>query len=852
MALPLFPSSDSHNGEEVRLSGASGARIVQVALPLPLAEPLDYLVPPAMAPDAEAGRRVLVPLEARRLTGVVVAVRDAPSEGTPLGLRFVLRIVDREPVISAELLSVLRELAERLLCPLGIALAAALPPGGAPSSRSTLSLTARGREALLRGAVRGPAQAFLERLARAPRSAGRGAAVRSRQGQLALVRELERDGLVVRGRSEAASPLAPRAVRWIGLAPSVDTGAKAARLARAPKQAALLRHLEESGPVPLEGLSKHFPGARALVRVLAARGFLHEEERPAEAESLRSLLEATGKDHGAPPELTAAQATALLPIAQAVQHRRFERFLLHGVTGSGKTEIYLRAIAEALSTGRTALVLVPEITLTHQLLARLRDRFGDALAILHSGLRARERLAQWQRLRAGATPIALGARSALFAPLENLGVIVIDEEHDSAYKNEEGFHYHARELAAARARSAGCPVVLGSATPALESRFAAERGEITRLSLPHRIAGRPLPAVEIVDLAKERATMPRGRKLILSLPLRRALAETLADGGQALLLLNRRGFSTRIFCFECGHAERCKHCDISLVYHAAEHELRCHYCGYAIAPPEACAGCGSPDTALLGIGTERLEEEVRAQFPKARTARLDRDTARRRGTTETVLRDLRDGAVDVVVGTQMLAKGHDFPGVRLVGVVAADLALHLPDFRAAERTFQLLTQVAGRAGRGAMPGRVVIQSFVPDHYAIRPVREHDYEGFYASEIVHRAALGYPPCGRLAMAVVSGPDAGPAEEAAERLAQAARAALGSSGGQGASAPGEALEVLGPAPAPLSRLRDRYRFQLLLRSASDEAVLRAARSVLRESTKLPSSVRTTVDVDPMNML
>ncbi|HME72999.1 MAG TPA: primosomal protein N' [Myxococcota bacterium] len=852
MALPLFPPSDSQDAEDARLRGSSGTCIVQVALPLPLAEPLDYLVPPALAPDAEVGRRVLVPLEARRMTGVVVAVRDAPSEAARAGLRLVLRVVDHEPVISAELLSVLRELAERLLCPLGIALAAALPPGSAPSSRPTLSLTARGREALLRGAVRGPAEAFLERLARAPRSAGRGAAVRSREGQLALVRELERDGLIVRGRSEAASPLAPRTVRWIALAPGMDGGAQAAGLVRAPKQAALLRHLAESGAAPLEGLSRRFPGARALVRALAARGLLHEEERPAEAKTLHSLLEGTGKDQDEPPELTEAQAAALLPIAQAVHQRRFERFLLHGVTGSGKTEVYLRAIAEALSSGRTALVLVPEITLTHQLLARLRDRFGDALAILHSGLRARERLQQWQRLRAGATPIALGARSALFAPLENLGLIVIDEEHDSAYKNEEGFHYHARDLAAARARSAGCPVVLGSATPALESRFAAECGEITRLTLPHRIAGRPLPAVEIVDLAKERASAPRGRKLILSLPLRRALAETFADGGQAILLLNRRGFSTRIFCFECGHAERCKHCDISLVYHAAEHELRCHYCGYAIAPPEACTGCGAPDTALLGIGTERLEEEVRAQFPKARTARLDRDTARRRGTTEAVLRDLRDGAVDVVVGTQMLAKGHDFPGVRLVGVVAADLALHLPDFRAAERTFQLLTQVAGRAGRGAMPGRVLIQTFVPDHYAIRPVREHDYEGFYAEEIAHRRALGYPPCGRLAVAVVSGPAAGPTEEAAQRLAQAARAALVLSGSEAGATPGEALEVLGPAPAPLSRLRDRYRFQLLLRSASDDLLLRAARAVLRESTRLPSTVRTTVDVDPMNML
>jgi primosomal protein N' (replication factor Y) len=397
---------------------------------------------------------------------------------------------------------------------------------------------------------------------------------------------------------------------------------------------------------------------------------------------------------------------------------------------------------------------------------------------------------------------------------------------------------------------------LGSATPALETRFAAERGELRRLVLSERIGGRPLPAVEIVDLARARASAPRGRKLVLSLPLRRAMTEALAERGQVLLLLNRRGFSTRIFCFDCGHAERCAHCDISLVYHSGDHALRCHYCGHQIAPPDACTACGAPDTALLGVGTERLEEEVRARFPDARTARLDRDTARRRGSTEAVLRHLRDGTVDIVVGTQMLAKGHDFPGVRLVGVVAADIGLHLPDFRAAERTFQLLTQVAGRAGRGASPGRVVIQTFVPDHYAIQPVKEHDYERFYAEEIAHRAALGYPPCGRLAVALVSAVDAAAAEAGAQRLAEVARAThRADDAPAGADAPPTGpppFEVLGPAPAPLSRLRDRYRFHVLLRGASDDAVRHAARAVQREIAKLPAAVRASVDVSPMNML
>jgi primosomal protein N' (replication factor Y) len=525
-----------------------------------------------------------------------------------------------------------------------------------------------------------------------------------------------------------------------------------------------------------------------------------------------------------------------------VRARRAESFLLHGVTGSGKTEVYLHAVAEALASGRQALVLVPEITLTHQILARLRGRFGDALAVLHSGLSAGERLEQWQRLRAGATPIAVGARSALFAPLEQLGVIVIDEEHDAAYKNEEGFRYHARELASRRAAAASCPLVLGSATPSLESRFAADRGALRRLVLARRIGDRPLPAVEIVDMARERELAPRGRRVALSGALERALRETLAEGGQSILLLNRRGFSTQVLCYACGAAERCRHCDIALVYHATPQRLRCHYCDFQIAPPERCSQCGAPDTALLGTGTERLEEELRIRLPQARIARLDRDTAKQRGYTERVLRELRARRIDVLLGTQMVAKGHDFPGVKLVGVVLADVGLHLPDFRAAERTFQLLTQVAGRAGRDRAPGRVIVQTYAPGSPAIRPVRDHDYEAFYAEELGQRAALGYPPFGRLVQAVVSGGDATAALAAAQTLARAAAQASG---------PGEP-EVLGPAPAPIARLRGRHRFQLLLKGQDAGRLHAAARRIVAAAAALPRAIRTSVDAFPVNML
>jgi primosomal protein N' (replication factor Y) len=548
-----------------------------------------------------------------------------------------------------------------------------------------------------------------------------------------------------------------------------------------------------------------------------------------------------------PPPLTAEQAAACAAIGARVDAREAQTFLLHGVTGSGKTEVYLRAIDRALAQGRQALVLVPEITLTHQIIGRLRARFGDRLAVLHSGLRPAERTAEWERLRLGATPIAVGARSALFAPLHDLGVIVLDEEHDGAYKNEEGFRYHARTLAARRARAARCPLVLGSATPSLETRSAADRGELKRLVLAHRIGGRPLPAVELVDLAKERAALPRGRKLILTRVLARALGDTLAEGGQALLFLNRRGFSTQIHCFACGRVEHCPNCDIALVFHSAEGKLRCHYCDHELAPPDRCAGCGSDENALLGIGTERVEEDVRTRFPDARIARLDRDVAVRRGATASVLRGLRERKIDVVVGTQMLAKGHDFPGVRLVGVVNADIGLHLPDFRAAERTFQLLTQVAGRAGRGGAPGRVVVQTWVPDHYALRPVVQHDYESFYRDELAQRAALGYPPSGSLARALVSAPELADAEAAVQALASAGRAAVQRM--EDAVGP---LEILGPGPAPLARLRGRHRMQLLVKGRERAAVRNVAVEVARAAAALPRSVRAALDTDPYAML
>ena len=805
--------------------------MVRVALPVPVDELFDYTLSPGDAKLARPGCRVLVGFRGRLVPGVIVEC--APSPHYEGALQPVEKLIDTEPAVSSQLLRVLQEEAQEVLCPLGIALANALPAGSAPRITRVYALSSRGRAALESGAARGGNLAILEALRDRPLEASQLRARLSGPGDLReRLDALQRDGLV-QTSNEARAPTARTAYqRWLAPAPGIDTRASLAELARAPRQAELLRELLEGGERPIDELTTRF--APRLLRELVARGMARLEER----ETPRDVLGAAPKPMPE-LELTSDQAAALLPIEHAVAQSEARTFLLHGVTGSGKTEVYLRAVGAALERGRQALLLVPEITLTHQIVARVRGRFGDGLAVLHSGLRPGERLEQWQRLRAGATPIAVGARSALFAPLENLGVIVIDEEHDGAYKNEEGFLYHARQLAARRARHASCPLVLGSATPALETRFAADRGEVERLVLSHRIGRRPLPAVEIVDLTRERERDPKGRLPVLTRPLRRAIADALGEGGQVILFLNRRGFSTQVLCFDCGHAERCPRCDVALVYHADGQQLRCHYCEHKAPPPETCNGCGAPDTALLGLGTQRLEEEVRAVFPRARSARLDRDTAARRGYTQKVLEELRRGELDVLIGTQMVAKGHDFPGVRVVGVVAADVGLHMPDFRASERTFQLLTQVAGRAGREGAPGRVVVQTFLPHHYAIAPVRHHDYERFYAEELSHRASLGFPPFSSILHVLVSSENPEDAQQGAQSLAHAADSMLG------------ACERMGPAPAPLARLRGRHRVQMLVKGPA-AAVHEIARALQENARKLPEGVHAHLDAHPIQML
>jgi primosomal protein N' (replication factor Y) len=604
---------------------------------------------------------------------------------------------------------------------------------------------------------------------------------------------------------------------------------------------ALLARLCAARTLSPTALARATAGATARMAHLVERGLVEIVDRVAGPTKGRRKAEAP----------TASVVAAELPVLNPHQQAAFETleaalgkgysgFLLHGITGSGKTEVYLRLIAQARRQGKGALVLVPEIALTPQLAARFRARFGDDVAVLHSALPPAERMAAWRRLRSGEVGIAVGARSAVFAPVHALAVVVVDEEHDGSFKQEEGVRYHGRDLAVMRAHQAKAVVVLGSATPSLESFRNVLLGRFRRLLLPTRAnpaaASRPLPPVEIIDLRRHQM----GPDQLLTPPLAQAVADVLAAGEQSILFLNRRGFSTLMHCQACGEVVRCSSCSVSMTLHRGREKLICHYCGRAVAIPPHCPKCKKSALEGLGTGTERVESVVRALFPTARVARLDRDTTDgQRDRLEKLLARVHKREIDILVGTQMVTKGHDFGGVTLVGVLQPDQGMHLPDFRAAERTFQLLEQVAGRAGRGDRPGRIVVQTFCPEHPAIEFLRHHDYEGFVRDELARRESASYPPFSRMIALRLDGRHEASVRAAAVDAAARARAQAGT-----------AVLVLGPAEAPIPRLRGRSRYQIWL-CGTDRAKLVAVARAAAE-VPLPRDLRLAIDVDPQSVL
>ncbi|MEE9549238.1 MAG: primosomal protein N' [Candidatus Binatia bacterium] len=615
--------------------------------------------------------------------------------------------------------------------------------------------------------------------------------------------------------------------------------------------------VEKRGRVLIKTLSRLFSG-RGLYRALDRLVSIGAVEIKEKLKDRRHGEKDQGLERGprvgliAQPRftLTQEQEAALQAMGERLEKGGFETYLLYGVTGSGKTEVYLRAMEAVKEQQRRSLILVPEISLTPQLLDRLCGRFPDQVGVLHSGLTPTERWTQWWRIVRGEVVVVVGTRSAVFSPVPNLGLIIVDEEHDSSYKQEEGLRYHARDLAVVRGKILGCPVLLGSATPSVESFQNCRQGRYRLHELTERVENRSLPNVEAVDLrlkAREQRNnvIPSSsNNSLFSPPLREALQENRARGQQSLIFLNRRGFASFLQCSLCGFVWRCPHCSISLTFHRKERRVSCHHCGFLKPVGDLCPGCGQRTLAGIGYGTEKIEEELLRLFPGARIGRMDRDTTRKRGSQERLIRQWERGEIEILVGTQMITKGHDVAGVTLVGVILADLSLNLPDFRAAERTFQLLSQVAGRAGRGKEPGKVIIQTFLPEHYSFQFALAHDYPGFFAAEVEFRRALNYPPFSRLVHLRFEGPSLREVEQRAKFMGQRLRRHQEEWQGAGR------IEVLGPAPAPIEKLRSRYRWHILLKGRKGSPILELAKEARAIFPR--GGVRLYIDVDPYHML
>lgn len=755
-----------------------GGLFAEVAVPAPLTGALTYRVPPSLAEQLQPGSRVVVELGKRRLFAVVLALTTKAPS-----FKKTTKLKNILEVVDRE--PVVPEELLRFLIELGTYYFAPI------------------------GEVMKLAMPALER------------------------DDAERVGGEQEISTQGVHVLSGRKIRYARPTAQIEPPGS---LKGNPL--AVLSLLRSTGEMPVAKLAERWSNARSVVEKLTGLGLVEVEER----EAPRDPFFREGVARDAAPEPTDAQRDAMAAIDDALSRDASSSFLLHGVTGSGKTEVYLHAIATALTMGKGALMLVPEIALTPQLVSRFRARFGDEVAVLHSGLSRRDRHLMWQSLRQGKVQVAIGARSALFAPVPKLGLIIVDEEHDSSFKQEEGVRYHARDMALLRAHRAHAVCVLGSATPSLETEHLARTHKIVRLKLPVRARSTAvMPQVFTVDLRRT-GPGPSGDPRI-SLPLHRKIVEVLGRGEQVILFLNRRGFAPSVICDACGTVATCPLCSVALTYHRGQKLVRCHYCDFQRRFGGQCASCGSDRVELEGLGTERLEETVKKAFPDARVARLDRDVASG-NKAEPILEKLRNHEIDILIGTQMVAKGHDVPKVTLVGVINADAALSMPDMRASERAFHLLVQVAGRAGRGEVRGTVILQTRDPQNPAIMAAATHDVDGFAARELQNRAELGYPPFSRLCMVRVDAPDEAEARDIIASLAEVARAVPAAKRGE--------VDVLGPSPAPIARLRARYRFQLLLKGRDRKAVRQVAIAVIEAQRKVNPRVRVVIDIDPVSML
>ena len=833
--------------------------LVEIAVAAPLERTLTYRVPEeilaAEGGVSLVGRRVLVPLSARKITGYILDIDVIPAGG--FTTRDVLGLPDDGPLFPPDLIPLFRWIATYYHYPLGEVIKAALPAGLAPRSARYLEL------------VQGKYIADVDAGAEwKSRIMAKGALTVSQTRELLkksnVKREVER--LIDAGVLRFCEVLTADEVREkkeicyrlqvnLPLPISSEEGGEHFRAYQQQLNSEFsldlklseaktlyycqgLQQVKQSEILPRKELLELYSGAGKGLHRLAERELVAAEERRVFRSPLGEMLEFLPP----PSMLTPEQDTVLAEIVPAIRANRYAPFLLHGVTGSGKTEVYLQATSTALQEGKSALVIVPEIALATQLEAHFVSRFGEQVVLLHSGLSKAERFDQWSLALAGKARIVIGARSAIFAPLSNLGLIIVDEEHDAGLKQDDSLRYNGRDVAVVRARQQNAVVLLGSATPSVVSYHNALSGKYRLLTMESRVGSRPLPSVTIIDLRQKPTS---GKRSIFRSKLASALRENLARNRQSVILINRRGFSRNVLCQECGNPVQCRDCHVSLTLHRSVGKLLCHYCGYSINEMTVCDNCHSTQLVPVGFGTERVEAELREMMPEARIARLDTDTARDRAEFLMLLKRMRMGDIDILVGTQMIAKGHHFPKVTLVGVVWADGGLAIPDYRAAEKTFQLITQVTGRAGRGDDPGHVYIQTMRPEHYAIALARHHKYRELVEKELELRRNPVFPPYVRLATVHIQGPVEGEVEETGQRIAMACRAAVKGRSGF--------VEILGPAPSPIDRLKGQYRWQVMLKAESVEVLDGLCTYVLANQQELAkSSCRVVLDKDPENMV
>ena len=807
-----------------------------VALPVPLDMAFTYKIADH---QPVVGGRVLVPFRTERLSGVVIALHDhAPS----MQAKTVLQVLDTEPVLDEGLMKLGQWISQYYLAPIGDVFRGMLPLAAEIKKARIYRMTETGYEAL-------------------HASANVGSSRRSKQDidtqmvEYAVLDYLSMSDDALEGTIRSATGANRQVLdlllrkKWIARedASSVRDAQRTVQVAVLKEQALggklnenqqkIIAFLQQGAGRALVEQLRTLDVPRTTLHTLVKREMVELIEEP--AEFVVSRMKKRGPSH-LDFIFNAEQKAALTTIQRSAAEQKFSVSLLHGVTGSGKTAVYLAAMQSVLESGRSAILLVPEIGLTPAAAANLHQVFGDEVAILHSALSADERAEQWHRIRRGEARIVVGTRSAVFAPVANLALIVVDEEHDSSYKQEETPRYNGRDVAVMRGKLTGAAVVLASATPAIESYHNAEAGKYRLIQLKERVERRPLPEIELVDMRSE--FQQTGEDQIFARQLILEVTDRLTRGEQAMVLLNRRGYSSVVLCRSCGETLQCKNCTIAMTFHKAAHRMECHYCGYRQAVPKRCPKCDSEHIYFLGTGSEKVEERLHAAFPQARIGRLDRDTVRNRHDFEHVLNQFHSGEINLLVGTQMIAKGHDVHGVTLVGVVGADYALGFPDFRAAERTFQLLTQVAGRAGRGETPGKVVLQTYYPDHYAVQFAQQHNYAGFYEKEIRFRKWMHYPPFSALANVLVR----------SDKLERTLKW-TGQLGKWFESTRNEGVRVLGPSVAPILRLKRDYRYHFILKAASREKLNATLRRMLAfaDEEKIPRT-NVIVDVDALSLL